>query len=136
MKKLFALLVALSLCFAFVGCDNEDETIEVTVLFGDATLSYYDLNDEYFVFHSLRMDSSTFSGFNEIVGYVKKDIVHVSTKTLITSDPFVVGLRSAMRKCVPLNKSDMLLILRNHELPGLGTEDMGVLTLKKFPDFN
>ena len=136
MKKLFALLLALSLCFVLFGCDNEDEKIEVTYLGGAVLLSYYDINDEYYIFHGLKLDSTSMTSLNEIVGYTKKDTAHLSTKILTNSRPLDVAWRTTMRKCVHLSKNDILLILRNHELPGLGTEDLGVLTLKKFPDFD
>lgn len=139
MKKLFALLLALSLCFAIVGCDNEEETVEVSFLnlsnkTGGIVLSMYDINNEYFVFHCIRIDGTTMDSFNENVGFMSKNDARFTKKVLTNTYVTDIEYRKVMKNCTSLNKADIITLLTTREfdeMNNVGTK--GVLILKQHP---
>ena len=120
MKKLFALLLALSLCFALVGCNNDDEKVEVPFIYGSVGVVGLYLTieeiDNYVIYHVINIY------FGEYVGFHKKDTVTWSTATLS-----IYG-REVMKRSVKLNKNDILAILGSYEFEYL-TEDGGYVCL-------
>ena len=126
MKKLFALLVALSLCFAFVGCDNEDETIEVVRINGMFTLTTAEL-DNYLVCHGIVM-SPYVDGFLEMVGFLHKNHVTYENVTLTNNSLE----RTMLKKCIPLSKAEIITILTNIELDTI-SDIGGSIFLKHHP---
>ena len=119
MKKLFALLLALSLCFALVGCDNNDEPVEVPYIYGNALGLFYltiEEFDNYVIYHGINLF------FGDYVGFCRKDKVTLSTKTLNTYG------RELMKRSVKLNKNDILAILGSYGFEYI-TEDFGFVNL-------